>query len=66
MLADEYLARKSQFHSEIAISLIASMLFLVFNRLMMDPLGKRVLRYAVICSFILWAVLVCLLVLAVR
>jgi len=24
---------------------------------MMDPVGKRVLRHALICSFILWAVL---------
>jgi hypothetical protein len=34
--------------------------------MMMDPIGRRVLGYAVICNFILWAVLTFLLVLIVR
>jgi hypothetical protein len=33
---------------------------------MMDPIGKRFIRYALICNLIVWAVLVYLLVLVVR
>jgi len=33
---------------------------------MLDPIGRRILRYAVICCLIFWAVLVALLVLGVR
>jgi hypothetical protein len=61
----DHLARKSQFQYEIAISTIASILFLVFSRVMLDPFGKRVILYALICNFIVW-VLVYFFVLAVR
>ena len=54
-----------------ACSLFASILFVGLTVseaaiVMMDPIGKRFIRYALICNFILWAVLVYLLVLVVQ